>query len=404
MKRFFYTVREMQTGNLVKGSLKAADRQEALVNLRRQQYVIIDISEYSVMRYQQLWQSFCTRRALSEKEVMLLCRQLAVMLSAGISLADALAMAADGAGRRRRQFLQRTLQQLKEGSSLSEAWQNGVMPEYLMSALRTAEHTGMLAQSLKEAADFFQKSCAERRRLYRICIYPAFLMTLLAVVFIIMVFFVLPVFDDVFARMNIPLPFITRCILQSGQFIRANLLLLAAGALTAVCIALCIGRSDALRLRWWQSFARLPLIGPFWCKVHLLSILRQLNFLLSSGIAADESFSIITDSTGSEYFKHCMNRAHMSVRQGFSLARSLDQANLAGEAVLQMIKAGEASGLLTETLHWCCKLLSEEIDAFIDDFMGLLEPMLMLAAGAVVGLFVLSVILPLFEMAGSIGI
>lgn len=404
MKRFFYTAREMHTGNLVKGSMEAADRHEALLNLRRQQYLIIDISEYSVMRYQQLWQSFCTRRALSEKEVMLLCRQMAVMLSAGISLADALTMMASGAGKRRRQFLQQTLQQLKEGSSLSDAWRSGVMPEYLMSALRTAEHTGMLAQSLKEAADYFQKSCAEQRRLRRICIYPAFLMTVLAVILIIMVFFVLPVFDDVFARMNIPLPFVTKCILHSGQFLRENLLLIAAGAAMISCTVLCAMRSAALRMRFWQSFARLPLLGSFWRKVHLLSILRQLNFLLQSGIAADESLSIITDSISSEYFKHCMKTAHHGIRQGFSLARSLNQAGLAGEAVLQMIKAGEASGLLAESLHRCCELLSEEIDAFIDDFMGILEPALMLAAGAVVGLFVLSVILPLFEMAGSIGI
>lgn len=403
MKRFFYTAREMQTGNLVKGSMEASDRHEALLNLRRQQYLIIDISEYSMMRYQQLWHSFCAKRALSEKEVMMLCRQMAVMLSAGISLADALAMTAAGAGKRRRQFLQRTLQQLKEGSSLSEAWR-GMMPDYLMSALRTAEHTGMLAQSLKEAADYFQKARLEQRRLRRICIYPAFLMTILAVILIIMVFFVLPVFDDVFARMNIPLPFVTKCILQSGQFIRENLLLLAAGTATISGAALCAMRSAALRMKFWQSFALLPLIGPFWRKVHLLSILRQLNFLLSSGIAADESLCIITDSISSEYFKRCMNTAHHGIRQGFSLARSLAQANLAGEAVLQMIKAGEASGLLAEALYRCCELLSEEIDAFIDDFMGILEPALMLAAGAVVGLFVLSVILPLFEMAGSIGI
>ena len=406
MKRFFYSVRDSRTGELLKGWMKAADKQEASVNLRRQQYLIMDISEYSMTGLRLSGRQIFSGRIFSDREIAVLCRQLSIMLKSGIELSEALAMLADSSSsKRQKNFLLQTIHQLKEGKSLSEVWQkNGrLMPEYLISSLQTAEYTGMLAQSMAEAAVYLQKNSEERRRLHHICVYPAFLLLMLTAVAVIMIFFVLPVFNDIFERMDMPLPLATQLILSGGILLRDNMAYIALLLFAAVLAAVYGCQKELLQLRFWQLVLRLPGIGNFCSKVYLLNIMRQLEFLQESGIAIGKSLDIMIDSMGNLYFAKCLQRVKQAIEQGFSLAEAFKRAGVKNSIVLQLLGVGEASGRLAESLHCCCEFLSEDIEHSTESFMRLLEPSLMVAAGLLVGSFVVAIVIPLFEMVSGIG-
>ena len=418
MKRFFYKVRQLKDGNLLEGYIQAQSKQEAVMSLKKEQYLIIEISERRLFIDTNTIKKYWQRRKINSKVWIILCRQLAILLSAGTSLVDSLQILADefkfAQNEIMAEFLDRTIAKLNEGKSLSDIWQTQRatlfyknMPSAIISSLKVAEHTGLLAENLIQVADFLSKIDSEKKKLRQICIYPMFLLLLLSVVITIMIFFVLPIFAEIFSKMHLQLPFLTKMILTSGIFIRDNWeYILAVGILFSI-ILFKNWQNDIFRLNFYKMIFLLPAVGELLEKIYLLQISRQLVFLLSSGISIDESLAIIISGMNKEdniCVLNWLKSIRQNIHRGIALHRAFKMAGIKNVVFLGLLNVGEQTGMVANNLAYSVDFLTKEVDRFIDEFMKLLEPILMIIVGIIIGTFVLAIVLPLFDMASGLSL
>ena len=407
MKEFFYKARDSVTGNVIKGCFKADCKAEVAAYLKQEQYLVISINHNDFISLKQSLLQKLNKEKIKTRDLIILCRQLAIMLEAGINIIEAiLILQQNSSNKNMQKFLVFTTDKLKEGNTLTDIWRQkaNILPAYLLNSLNAAENTGMLPSAFSLSADFLEKLDDERQKIRQICIYPAFLLLILFAVLNIMILFVLPAFADVFQRMKISLPFITQMVFSLGLFIKNNYMVLCVGGLSLGLIIAKCWQKDIVKYEFYKYVLRLPFIGDFMQKLFLLQINRQLEFLIGSGIDIDESFSIMIAGFNNSYLNKLLKSIQYSLRQGFSLYTSFKNTHLNNSVFMELINVGEQTGMLKETLHYNNVFLSKDVDNFIDEFTKFLEPILMIVVGAVVGVFVIAIILPLFEMSSNIGL
>lgn len=407
MKEFFYKARDSVTGNVIKGCFKADCKAEVAAYLKQEQYLVISINHNDFISLKQSLLQKINKEKIKTRDLIILCRQLAIMLEAGINIIEAILILQQNCSNKNMQkFLVFTTDKLKEGNTLTDIWRQkaNILPAYLLNSLNAAENTGMLPSAFSLSADFLEKLDDERQKIRQICIYPAFLLLILFAVLNIMILFVLPAFADVFQRMKISLPFITQMVFSLGLFIKNNYMVLCVGGLSLGLIIAKCWQKDIVKYEFYKYVLKLPFIGEFVQKLFLLQINRQLEFLIGSGIDIDESFSIMIAGFNNSYLNKLLKSIQYSLRQGFSLYTSFKNTHLNNSVFMELINVGEQTGMLKETLHYNNVFLSKDVDNFIDEFTKFLEPILMIVVGAVVGVFVIAIILPLFEMSSNIGL
>lgn len=345
-----------------------------------------------------------TQDKLSTKALIILCKHLAIMLEAGMNIIDALhSLSQNSQDKYTKLFLKQTIQKLTTGSSLSTAWQDKNLPPYLLSSLYIAEATGMLPHALQETANYLAKSEDERQRLKQISIYPCFLVAMLSVVSSIMIFWVLPAFAEVFMRMNMDLPLLTKIILYGGQFLQQYYLGILLGILIGIGGFIKCWQGKLFRLNCYKLVLKIPIWGTFWERVYLMQLSRQLHFLLANGISLDEALRLIKQSCSNEYVEQALQKILIYLNQGYSLYRACQQINLRNYIFKELINVGEQTGMLVNTLQYSDKFFTQEVNKFMREFTQIIEPVLLIIMGLIVGTFVMAIVLPLFQIANSVG-
>ena len=398
MTKFFYIARDYQQGNLIKGSLVANNKLEVIDYLRREQYLIIAIHNNDIYSIKEYIKSIGKDEKITNKQVILLCQQLSIILESGIDIIEALKIVKNNLRDKNiKNFIEKTIIGLNEGENLSAIWQkNFNLPAYLISSINIAEHTGLLAEALKDTGIFLAKEYELKQKLRQICIYPVFLLCVLAIVIMLMIFLVIPAFADIFQRMHIDLPYLTATILSIGLNIKAHFIKL--------CVSLLVEQKNKLRLIFLQYILKLPVFGDFLRKFYLVNIVNQLIFLLGSGISIDEALNIMLNSNHNILVQDNLKTVQNLVKQGFSLADAFAKVSLSVNILQEFIDIGEKTGMLKDILSYLISFWEKELDNTIKICLQLLEPILMISVGFIVGIFIIAIIMPLFDLVNNIGL
>lgn len=258
MTKFFYIARDYQQGNLIKGSLVANNKLEVIDYLRREQYLIIAIHNNDIYSIKEYIKSIGKDEKITNKQVILLCQQLSIILESGIDIIEALKIVKNNLRDKNiKNFIEKTIIGLNEGENLSAIWQkNFNLPAYLISSINIAEYTGLLAESLKDTGVFLAKEYELKQKLRQICIYPVFLLCVLAIVIMLMIFLVIPAFADIFQRMHIDLPYLTATILSIGLNIKSHFIKLCVSLLIIFIAIILVGQKDKLRLIFFAVYIK----------------------------------------------------------------------------------------------------------------------------------------------------
>lgn len=406
MTKFFYIARDYQQGNLIKGSLVANNKLEVIDYLRREQYLIIAIHNNDIYSIKEYIKSIGKDEKITNKQVILLCQQLSIILESGIDIIEALKIVKNNLRDKNiKNFIEKTIIGLNEGENLSAIWQkNFNLPAYLISSINIAEHTGLLAESLKDTGVFLAKEYELKQKLRQICIYPVFLLCVLAIVIMLMIFLVIPAFADIFQRMHIDLPYLTATILSIGLNIKAHFIKLCTFLLIIFIAIILVGQKDKLRLIFLQYILKLPVFGDFLRKFYLVNIVNQLIFLLGSGISIDEALNIMLNSNHNILVQDNLKTVQNLVKQGFSLADAFAKVSLSVNILQEFIDIGEKTGMLKDILSYLISFWEKELDNTIKICLQLLEPILMISVGFIVGVFIIAIIMPLFDLVNNIGL
>lgn len=406
MTKFFYIARDYQQGNLIKGSLVANNKLEVIDYLRREQYLIIAIHNNDIYSIKEYIKSIGKDEKITNKQVILLCQQLSIILESGIDIIEALKIVKNNLRDKNiKNFIEKTIIGLNEGENLSAIWQkNFNLPAYLISSINIAEHTGLLVEALKDTGVFLAKEYELKQKLRQICIYPVFLMCVLAIVIMLMIFLVIPAFADIFQRMHIDLPYLTATILSIGLNIKAHFIKLCTFLLMIFIAIILVGQKDKLRLIFLQYILKLPVFGDFLRKFYLVNIVNQLIFLLGSGISIDEALNIMLNSNHNILVQDNLKTVQNLVKQGFSLADAFAKVSLSVNILQEFIDIGEKTGMLKDILSYLVSFWEKELDNTIKICLQLLEPILMISVGFIVGVFIIAIIMPLFDLVNNIGL
>ncbi|WP_444313597.1 type II secretion system F family protein [Megamonas funiformis] len=406
MTKFFYIARDYQQGNLIKGSLVANNKLEVIDYLRREQYLIISIHNNDIYSIKEYIKSIGKDEKITNKQVILLCQQLSIILESGIDIIEALKIVKNNLRDKNiKNFIEKTIIGLNEGENLSAIWQqNFNLPAYLISSINIAEHTGLLAEALKDTGIFLAKEYELKQKLRQICIYPVFLLCVLAIVIMLMIFLVIPAFADIFQRMHIDLPYLTATILSIGLNIKAHFIKLCTFLLIIFIAIIFVGQKDKLKLIFLQYILKLPVFGDFLRKFYLVNIVNQLIFLLESGISIDEALNIMLNSNHNILVQDNLKTVQNLVKQGFSLADAFAKVSLSVNILQEFIDIGEKTGMLKDILSYLVSFWEKELDNTIKICLQLLEPILMISVGFIVGIFIIAIIMPLFDLVNNIGL
>ena len=407
MTKFFYIARDYQQGNLIKGSLVANNKLEVIDYLRREQYLIIAIHNNDIYSIKEYIKSIGKDEKITNKQVILLCQQLSIILESGIDIIEALKIVKNNLrdNKNIKNFIEKTIIGLNEGENLSAIWQqNFNLPAYLISSINIAEHTGLLAEALKDTGVFLAKEYELKQKLRQICIYPVFLLCVLAIVIMLMIFLVIPAFADIFQRMHIDLPYLTATILSIGLNIKAHFIKLCVSLLIIFIAIILVEQKDKLRLIFLQYILKLPVFGDFLRKFYLVNIVNQLIFLLGSGISIDEALNIMLNSNHNILVQDNLKTVQNLVKQGFSLADAFAKVSLSINILQEFIDIGEKTGMLKDILSYLISFWEKELDNTIKICLQLLEPILMISVGFIVGVFIIAIIMPLFDLVNNIGL
>lgn len=386
-------------GALVRGERVAAAPEQLAAELQQQGLRVLKLRERAAGR------RFARGERVTPEVFLLFNQELVALLRAGLTVPDALVLVSQRPEAPRfGQVLQRVLEAVRGGAALSVACARypQVFDALYVAALRTGEKSGRLWETLARHQGALKRSVALRKKVSQALAYPAFLLIALTLVLGVLFAFVLPRFTALYADFGVALPWPTRLLMG---FVH-HLPLVAAAAL-AMAAALWAGwrragRSEALQLALDRLRDRLPFFGAIRRAEAVATLARALATLLAGGTPLVEALGSVREALASPTYRRGLRAATQQVIGGESLSRALLAQQLVPAAAAQMLAVGEATGALDSMLAEIAQYQEELLEHRLARAMVLIEPLLMLLMGLLVGGIILVMYLPIFHLADVI--
>ena len=403
-------------GHKTAGSMKVADQAEALRRIKEMGFFPLRITEQREavppaariarhaarlsLKSRAATAPLASNRRVKPRHVRLFTRQLATLLEAGLPILRSLKLLAEQEPDRRfKSVITGLAASIEGGNSFSEALAQypKIFNRLYLNLVKAGEISGSLELTLKRLADFMEKSARIKGRVVAGLWYPAAVMTVALGVVALMLVYIVPKFQEMFRDLTNgkPLPAFTRFVFDISNAVRHEFLLVAA-VLAVLFVAFRFAVATAAGRRLWDGAKlRLPVLGSVFRKLAIARFTRTLGTLISSGVPILQALNIIKEATGNVVVGAVVGRVHENVKQGESIVGPLRESRIFPVTVVGMIDVGEQTGDLPNMLNRIADNYDEEVDNSVSAMTSLLEPLLIVFLGIVVGVIVVAMFLPL---------
>ncbi|MCP5420423.1 MAG: type II secretion system F family protein [Gammaproteobacteria bacterium] len=389
-------------GELVKESVEAPSQEAVVKQVQDQGLLLITVQEAGASALIGLNQPlFGKRYRVSQKELVILTEEMAKLLKAGLPLDRAftilVGIADEGPVK---QLLSRIQDQVRGGSSLADAMeaQRGVFSRFYLNMIRAGEAGGSLEVVMNRLADFMERSKALRESVTSAMIYPAILVGVAALSVIILLTFVIPQFQQLFADAGKTLPLATQIVIALGDAVR-HYWWLGGGLAFLLVLFLRRQMSDPhARLRLDQWFLRIPLVGDLIAKVEMARFSRTLGTLLGNGVALLNALAIVKETMTNQVMSAALTPVADNLKAGQGLAEPLMETGLFPKLAVHMIRVGEETGQLQEMLLQVADTYDGEVQATVKRLLTLLEPALIIGLAAVIAGIIMSILVAILSL------
>jgi type IV pilus assembly protein PilC len=376
----------------LRGESRAASETVVTTNLRRQGVRITKIKR----------QSFRGGKSISEKDITFFTRQLATMLKAGVPLLQSFEIIARGHGNPRFSRLMMDIKnKIESGSSMSQAFREH--PKHFdalfCNLVAAGETSGMVDAILDRLASYKEKMLALKAKIKSAMFYPISVLTVAIVVVWVIMVWVVPAFKQVFTSFGADLPAPTLIVMAMSEFVVAWWwlgFLILAGSIFG--FAFMLKRSPAFRYGYDQAILRVPIIGPILRKATIARWTRTLQTMFAAGVPLVESLDAVAGASGNVVYATATRKIQTEVSTGTSLTNSMANTALFPTMVLQMVQIGEESGSLDNMLGKIADYSEREVDDAVAALSSLLEPIIIVFLGVVIGGLVVAMYLPIFKL------
>ena len=401
MITFKYKVMNHQ-GKKIEGTFKANSKNEVLAMIEDNKYFPIEIKETLEREQKDVFESFAK---VKTKDLYIFCRQFHTMINAGANIANALdVLKQQTQNKKLKKCLYEAHDDLQKGISLSEALgkHKDAFPELLINMINTGELSGNLDIIMSRMATHFEKENKINNQLKSAMVYPMVLggLSVAAVVFLLT--FVMPTFIGMFEGSGVPLPASTRIVMELSKFIQTKwyiLLIVIGGGVYGMKN---YAKTPVGKLSLDKLKLKLPIIKDTTEKVIVSRFTRTLATVLTSGVSLVQSLEIVQKVVGNKVAEKSLEVIKQKVLKGVSLGEALGDETIFPVMLHSMIKIGEESGSLDDILDKTANFYDEELEASLKRMTTMIEPLMIIIMGGLIGFIVVAMMMPMFEMMNTV--
>ncbi len=384
-------------GDIVEGERTARSSQELAISLRRE---LITVSHIARKR-RQITIPFLQLQKVRLKELAIYSRQLSVLIDAELPLIQGLNILAE---QTKNKYFKKVILNIREdveaGSTLNQAKRKHpkVFDDLYCNLVASGEQSGSLDVMLRRLSEFLERIVKLRSQVRQAMVYPSAIVIFAILVVIFMMWKVIPVFANIFMELGASLPGLTAFVLALSGFVQKYILFIFLGAVGLLFFPRFLRQTEGGRRAVDTFVLKIPLFGPLLEKVGLSRVTRTLSTLLSGGVPMLESLKITSSTAGNVIIQDNIMRARGLVAEGASLTEALREIGAFPFMLTQMMGVGEATGTLDDMLLKLADFYDEEVSASVATLLSVLEPVLLIFVGGIVGLIVVSMYLPIFSL------
>ncbi|CUA81686.1 MULTISPECIES: type II secretion system F family protein [Gulbenkiania] len=385
-----------RAGKVIRGEMRAETEAVAKTQLRRQGITVVKVKRRRGFG-----------RRITEKDITLFTRQLSTMMRAGVPLLQAFDIAAKGHGNPAvTRMLLEVRADVEAGSSLAEAFSK--RPVYFdklfVNIIAAGETGGVLDSLLDKLATYKEKVMAVKGKIKSAMIYPTAIIATAFIITAVIMIYVIPAFKELFSSFGADLPAPTLVVIWLSDLFVNYWWLIFGGLIGGiVAIVTLFKRSPALREKMDALILRLPVLGDIVRKATIARWARTLSTLFTAGVPLVEALDSVGGASGNQVYAEATKQVQSDVSAGSSLSFSMQRTDLFPNMVLQMTSIGEESGSLDSMLDKVADFYEEEVDNAVAALSSLLEPLIMIILGVLIGGLVIAMYMPIFKMGQVVG-
>lgn len=403
---FAYKVKDM-SGQVRESTARADNAQLLRARLSARGYEVIEIKEKgfslnSIPFFAEVDAALAKLEPINLRDMVVFSRQFAAMISAGVPLLRTLSIIVEQCKNRKlKSCLEEVRKSVESGLSLSDAMarQSVVFDKLYISMVRAGEAGGFLSEVLKRLADFLESRQKLNQKVRSAMVYPSVVLAIALLVFWVMLTFILPIFEGLFKNIGSELPAYTRFLMSLSQYMRSIWM-----GIFVVCVLISLFflrryyRTDAGREHIDGIFLSLPLFGDLSRKVAIARFCRTFGTLIKAGVPMLSALDVVKDTAGNATIARSVEKIYNEVRQGGSISKPMARIALFPAMVTQMVAVGEETGNLDEMLTKVAEFYDMEVDNSVEALTSLLEPIMVVGIGGIVGSVVVGMYLPIFTV------
>jgi type IV pilus assembly protein PilC len=391
------------TGEKRLGELEAADERAVRIILRRQRIKPSKIRTKSKDLFENI---NLLKPRVKVKDIVIFTRQLSTMIDAGLPLVQGIdALAEQQENKTFKSMLQQIKADVEGGSTFADALKKH--PKHFDSLytnmVAAGEVGGMLDEVMNRLAVYMEKAQRLKRKVKSALTYPIIVLGISALVLAIILIFVIPVFEKMFAESGQALPLPTQMVIALSNFVKSYFLVIIAAIVIFIFLLKKFYATSKGRYAIDKFLLKTPVFGPLIKKVAVSKLTRTLGTLINSGVPIIDALNVAAGTAGNKLVEDAIYKVRTSISEGRTIAQPLQEANIFPNMVVQMISVGETTGALDQMLNKIADFYDEEVDTAVDALTSMIEPFMIVFLGGTIGSIIIAMYLPIFKMASVMG-
>ncbi len=400
MPAFTYTARALN-GDLKTATIEAPNRDEVVAQLRKQRLNVVKIDEAK--------QAANTQKKkggkITMRDIVIFTRQFSTMINAGLPLVQALdILAKQSENKALKDVTLAVVFDVESGHTVADALRKHpkAFTDLYVNMVAAGEAGGILDTILMRLATFMEKNDALVRKVKGAMIYPGVIMSVAGIAIIVLLIFVIPVFEKMFASVGLALPLPTRVVIGMSAFLQGYWWMVGGGIYVGGVMFKKYYASNDGKLVIDRLMLKAPILGDVLRKSSVSRFTRTLGTLIGSGVSILDGLEITAKTSGNRVIQDAIMESRASIAGGETISAPLQKSQVFPPMVISMIAVGEQTGGLDEMLSKIADFYDEEVDAAVSGLLSLMEPVMIVFLGVVVGGMVVAMYLPIFDMINAV--
>ena len=389
-------------GHRQKGELAAKNKDDVISIMRKQNIMVTSVTK----RAKKFSINLPFQSKASDKDIAIFTRQFATMIDAGLPLVQCLDILSKQADNKVfAAVINEIRQDVEAGSTYADSLKKhpDVFGDLYANMVAAGELGGILDTILNRLSKYIEKNIKLKRQVKAALFYPATIVAVAFIVIIVLLVYVIPIFAKMFTDFGGTLPVPTQLVIGASNFMRSNILIIIGIMAASIIGAGKYYKTQNGRLVVDTMVLRMPVFGMLARKISVAKFTRTLGTLISSGVPIMDGLDIVAKTSGNKVIEKAIYATRQSISEGKTLSEPLETSKVFPPMVVQMIAVGETTGALDAMLSKIADFYDEEVDSTVGIMTSLLEPILMIFLGVVIGFIVVAMYLPIFKLAGTIG-